>query len=269
MVDAPAPLTRFAAESWRTALLMHSRVTGALVMRDLQTRFGASYLGFLVGLIMPLGHLGIALVVMTIFSRSPPLGTTQAVFLTTGILPFVLWNYCHRQIMVSIQQNRPLLYFPGVDIFDIIFARMIVEIANGALVVSIVMLTLALIGMDFTPNDPMGLIFSLSQAWLFGVASGILFGTIGFMWLPFMYAGALIAPLFWISCGILYIPDAAPEKVRDVIFYLPLTQIVDATRAAYFSEYYSVFQSSSVLWTTLLGTLFLGMLLILPLRKIT
>ena len=94
----------------------------------------------------------------------------------TGILPFILWLYCHKQVMISLVQNRPLLYFPGVDPFDLIFARMIVEIPTSTLVVIIVMGALAVTGYGSVPANFPSFLGALGQAWLLGVGTGLVVG---------------------------------------------------------------------------------------------
>lgn len=261
--------TRFAGESWRTAMKMHSRAVGAVVMRDIQTRFGASYAGFLLGLIMPLGHLGATLVAMAILAANPPIGPDIATFLMTGILPFILWLYCHKQVMISLVQNRPLLYFPGVDPFDLIFARMIVEIPTSTLVVLIVMAALAVTGYGSVPANFPSFLGALGQAWLLGVGTGLVVGGIAAFWPPFLISGSLLAPLFWATAGVIYLPDRLPDAVRNVIWYFPLSHIVDDLRQSYFSEYYSSFSDSPFQYLCILVTITIGMAIMPIIRKVT
>lgn len=260
---------RPALDGWSTASAMHARVVGAVIMRDLQTRFGTGYLGFLLGLIMPLGHLTIAMVIMTTLGRLAPIGTNIPTFSMTGVLPFVLWLYGHRQIMIAFQQNRPLLYFPGVDISDLLSARIIIEVASGTLVVVMVLLALALIGYDITPGHLAGFVYGLMLAWLLGIATGLIFGNVGAMWPAFLMFGNLLGPLFWITSGIVYLPDALPDKLKDILVYFPLCQIVDFVRSSFFSEYESTFFVPKILYAMMLILIMIGMTFIPILRKVT
>ncbi len=270
MVPPPiAQPTRFAGEGWRTAMKMHSRAVGAVVMRDIQTRFGASYAGFLLGLIMPLGHLGATLVAMAILAANPPVGPDIATFLMTGILPFILWLYCHKQVMIALTQNRPLLYFPGVDPFDLVFARMIVEIPTSTLVVLIVMAALAVSGYGSTPANFPHFFSALGQAWLLGVGTGLIFAGGSALWPPVLIGGSLLAPLFWATAGVIYLPDRLPDVVRNIIWYFPLSHIVDDMRRAYFSEYYSTFSEDPIQYLFILGTITLGMAMLPLIRRVT
>lgn len=263
---APA---RHAAETWSAASSMHARVVGAVIMRDLQTRFGSGYFGFLLGLVMPLGHLTIAIAITMLVGRPTPIGSDTAVFLMTGVLPFIIWLYGHRQIMMTLVQNRPLLYFPGVDIFDLFAARILVEIVTSTLVVAIVVGTLALLGHDLVIADYQGFLLALGQSWLLGVATGLVFGTFGtFAPIGFLL-GNIIGPLLWAVSGIFFLPDALPDKLRNVLVWNPLCQIVDGLRVAYYAEYSSSFLDQKILSASILAVLLLGMLMVAVTRKFT
>lgn len=171
-------------------------------------------------------------------------------------------------MMMAIQANKPLLYFPGVDMFDILIARAAVEIASGTLVVVTLLSSVAALGFDITPNDMFGFFYSLLGAWAFGVSTGIVFGTIGILWIPMFMAGSLLTPLFWISSGILYIPEAMPEQIQAFLRFLPLCHIVDHARSSFFSEYSSSFFDPKIMYTMMLAIFFLGIIFIPIVRKV-
>lgn len=268
MSMSPSPPTRFAGESWRTALSMHARVVGAVIMRDLQTRFGTGYFGFLLGLMIPLAHLTVAIAVTTILGRPAAIGTDVPLFLMTGVLPFVVWLYGHRQIMQTLAQNRSLLYFPGVDIFDLFASRAILEIVTATLVVFIVLGTLAALGHQPTVANWQGFIVALSQAWLFGIGTGLVFGSIGPL-VPLAYLfGNVLGPILWAVSGIFFLPDSTPDKVRDLLIYNPLCQIIDSFRTAYYAEYYSTFLDQTMLNSVLICLVLAGMTILALMRRV-
>ncbi|GLI21736.1 capsular polysaccharide transport system permease protein [Xanthobacter flavus] len=263
---APA---RHAAETWASSSGMHARVVGAVIMRDLQTRFGTGYFGFLLGLIMPLGHLTVAMGITLLLGRPAPVGSDTAIFLTTGLLPFIVWLYGHRQIMLTIVQNRPLLYFPGVDIFDLFAARIVIEIVTATLVVGIVLGSLSMIGHDVQIADWPGFTYALMQAWLLGVATGLIFGTTSTFAPIALLIGNLLGPLLWGISGIFFLADSLPERISNVLYYNPLSQIIDGLRISYYAEYYSSFYSEKSLSTQILVLLTAGMALIPVTRKVS
>ncbi|MFG1383393.1 ABC transporter permease [Xanthobacter versatilis] len=268
MTNAPRP-TRFAGESWRTASAMHARVVGAVIMRDLQTRFGAGYFGFLLGIMIPLAHLTIAIVITTVLGRPAPIGTDGPVFLMTGVLPFILWLYCHRQIMQTIAQNRSLLYFPSVDIFDLFAARIIVEIISGTIVAVTLFSSLSILGHHVSASEWPNFLGAIVHAWVFGVATGLIFGGVSAIWPFAMMLGNVMGPILWVSSGILFLPDLLPNKISDLIYFNPLAHVVDSARISFYNEYTSTFYDPIFLNISILILLIFGLSMPVLLRKIS
>lgn len=266
MSRAPHAPQRHAAETWSAASAMHARVVGAVIMRDLQTRFGGSYLGFLLALLFPLGHIGIVVVIYSILGRSTPLGTDIVAFMATGALPFVIWLYIHRQTMISIQQNRPLLYFPGVAVIDFIVARCAIEILNTTMIVFVVMTTLIMIGHDPYIYDEKLFLLYLAVSYVLGVSTGVFFGVLSYLFPFFPVLGGLIGPLFWVTSGILFLPDNVPEVIQNLIFFFPLSHVVDFVRMSIYSSYFTSYASSTYI-AIFIGAVVLASMLAMHLAR--
>ena len=87
-------------------------VINALLLRDIRARAGTFYSGYLLVFLMPFLHLAAVLIVFIATGRVPPVGTQPIIFYGLSILPFVVFVYPSRQIVVALAANRPLLYFP-------------------------------------------------------------------------------------------------------------------------------------------------------------
>src|SRR6516165_6574107 len=126
-------------------------VINALLLRDIKVRAGRFYSGYLLIFLMPIVHLGVVLIIFAGTGRTPNVGTDPVIFYGLSILPFVVFVYPSRQITFSLAANRPLLYFPRVQIMDIIIARGLLEAANGMAVSAVVFLVLVLTTEEFSP----------------------------------------------------------------------------------------------------------------------
>ena len=245
-------------KTWPTQMLrLHGRVVLALMLRDIKTRMGGSYFGFAFGLILPLGHLGIVLAVYLIMGRRAALGTDAASFLTTAIVPFIIWSYTHQKIIQSFAQNIPLLSFPIVRIIDILLARSIVEILNSSIIIIITLISISLIGSDILFYDRPLALLSAFLAYLFGVSTGYFFGLIGQIFPVVNLVGFLIIPLNWLVCGVFFIPEALPDQVRWAVSWFPLSHIVDIARLAVYPTYLSTFARVDFVLTITLGNILL------------
>lgn len=245
----------------REACQQHARVVLALILRDVKTRAGASYFGFLIGLIVPLAHVGILVGVYIGFGRRAAIGTDVAIYLSTAILPFVIWTYTHQKISVSFAQNKALTSFPIVKIGDILIARMAVELLNGTMVVIITTVSLTIFAQEFFINDPISLIYSLLLAYFLGVSTGHVFGLISIIFPGFLIAGLLIVPIYWITCGTLFVPDYLPEQLRFALQFFPLSHIVDLVRMAFYSNYISDFPSILYVHAVIIANVLVGLIM--------
>jgi capsular polysaccharide transport system permease protein len=241
-------------------LRAQSRILHALMLRDIKTRFFGSEFGFLIAVAWPLSHILILLLINTGLGRVAPYGDSPALWFATGIIPFMAFNYMSRFIMMGIVLNRPLLSFPVVKITDILFARAIVEILSAGLVVIIVLSIFWIMGIDFVPASIAQASLALLAMMLLGLGFGIVNGIIAAA-IPFWLTGyALTMILFWISSGILFVPDALPEAFRFPLSYLPYLQGVEWVRSAYYEGYGSNILDKSYVVTFGAVTFFIGLL---------
>lgn len=229
----------------KVRLLMHLRVVRAMYLRDIQTRVAGTRFGFLVSLLMPLSHIGLVLTIYFIMGRVAPIGTDTTMFLASAALPFVVWTYGFRQVKMAPTQNRKLTYFPGVTIIDLLLARSGVELLSSACVVTFTLATLALLGFDIMIFNVPAFVFILFQAYLLGVCLGYCFAVLGLLSTFFLILGNLLVPLSWVTCGLIFVPSMLPEQLAYWLWFMPLAQIVDATRVAYYGYYISDFYSGA------------------------
>lgn len=223
----------------KAALVQHARVVSALMLRDIKTRFGATYFGFVAGLMIPLAHVGIILSVYVLLGRRAPIGTDVTLYLTTAILPFVIWSYTHQKIIQSFGQNKVLTSFPIVKLPDIMISRALVELLASALVAVVVAVTLTIIGYDLFIFDKARFLYALFLAHSLGVSTGFIFGILSIIWPFLIIVGFVTIPLYWVTSGVLFIPDAVPEQIRVAVSVFPLSHIVDYARTAFYASYLS------------------------------
>ena len=99
------------------------RVVGALLIREIYSRFGRESLGFAWIVAEPLVF---ALPVLFVWRavRDPHEHDLSLVpFLWSGYLPLLLFRHLGGRILLFIRANVPLLYHQRVKIFDIFIAR--------------------------------------------------------------------------------------------------------------------------------------------------
>ena len=129
--------------------------------------------------------------------------------------------------------NKPLLYYPQVKIFDVMLARLIVEIVKGFTGLLIVICILAALGVDPIPAEPSTAIAAYCVAMLLGIGIGsINIGIVSFF--PGWQLGYVIVTIsVYLSCGIFYLPHLLPDQLYEIMKWNPMVDIVEWTRLAY------------------------------------
>lgn len=222
--------------------------------------------GSLIIVAWPLSHLIALVSVYHISGHFIPIGTNSAVFFGTGVLPYILWFYPARFIMLSIVMNRSLLGLPAVKTSDIIIARCIVEIVSAFWVTCIFLFGLFIFGVDALPHHVTDAILAVLATLYLAVAMGwtaaVLFALVR-AWLA-IQIGIFI--LMFMFSGIFFIPTNLPAKFRDILWYNPLLHSVEWLRSAYYDGYGYGMLSKSYLLGCATVVLFIGLVIERALR---
>lgn len=228
------------------------------MLRDMRTRFGRSFFGYVIIVLWPLTHLLGLMALYLLIRRAIPIGTSAPVFLATGILPYILCLYPARMIMMSLVQNQPLLYFPVVKSFDVIVARGMLEIITAFWVTVIFCVILFIFNVDFMPVLPeeamLAIFATIYLAFAIGFVSAVLYKMMR-AWLAIMI---LLMILMYLTSGALFMPSTLPENVQTYLWFNPLLHSVEWLRSAYYEGYSYGWLSRSYLLGFATALLFVG-----------
>lgn len=220
-----------------SALAITLAVIRAILLRDIRRLAGPYYLGFLMILSMPLGHLLFVVAAYTLFGRLAPVGTDQIVYFGVSVLPFVIYVYMSRRIVLALIYNAQLLSFSRVKVFDILIASTILESVNAIIVVIVLFSILFIYSNGFSPRDFAGIVFAIAATIYFSFSIGVLNALITQVVPIWVVLFNLSIPLFWIGSGIIFFPTAIPEPYGQWLALNPLLQCVEWMRYSYYEDY--------------------------------
>lgn len=231
------PLFEFNRRFPVSPLAINAAVIRAILLRDIRLRAGPYYLGFVAVLLYPLVHLLVILTIKRLIGKIAPQGTSDVIYFGLSILPFVIVLHNARQIMSSIVQNKPLLFFNRVTVFDILIARGVLE-SVGTIVVSFMFFCLiALYTEEFSPRDWTGMLFAIAAAiylsFSFAVVNTLITRVYPF-WQLFI---SLIIVVMYLSSGVLFFPAAIPDPYAQWLAFNPLLQCAEWLRYSYYDDY--------------------------------
>jgi capsular polysaccharide transport system permease protein len=150
----------------------HFRVIGAILIRDMRSRFGRSHLTYVVAIGWPLSHLLGLVVTFVVVNRILPFGSDSITFIATGALPYILCLYPARWMAMTFMQNIAILAFPIVNPIHLIIARMVLEGLNAFIVVLIFAFGLWAAGTEVMPQDIPAALTAIYASVFFGLSIG-------------------------------------------------------------------------------------------------
>ncbi|MBO0126603.1 ABC transporter permease [Agrobacterium sp. OT33] len=242
-------------------LKAHIRVVGALLIREMSTRFGSKPGGYVWAVIDPAGHIAFMSLIFMAITHTPALGKSFALFFATGYLAFQFYAAMAGFLNGAIKANRTLLSYPNVAPIDTIVARYILQ-AGTTSVVSFCVLGVILLTVDQPVylNWP-AIIEAAFAATVLGLGIGI-FNNVATLRFPLyeQVFNIINRPMFLIS-GVFFLPDALPAPIRDIVLLNPLVHVVMLFRKGFYPEYRADMMNMTYLYSFALTILFMGLLL--------
>ena len=220
---------------WR-GLLIQKRVVGALLIREVYTRFGRESLGFAWIVGEPLIFALPVLFMWQAIRGSHEHGIAVMPFLWSGYLPILLFRHLGGRILLFIRSNSMLLYHRRVTIFDIFLARALLEIGGNLTALLVSFLVFYAVGVVAVPRDlPTFYLGYFFMIW-WSIAAALIIGAlcertdwVQQIWMPYSY-------MYLIFSGFFYLADWLPPSLRNVALYQPYTQAYEMIRAGVFGR---------------------------------
>ncbi len=221
------------ADAWA----VQCRVIGALLMREVLTRYGRHNIGILWLFIEPMMFTVGVTALWTVTRSAHGTSLPITAFALTGYSSVLLWRNMPARCISALEPNRSLLYHRNVRVFDVIVARLLLEC--GGTTISFILL--GLLFMTAGLLDPPEDLLTVTAGWLmlawFGMALGLLLGALSIeyelvekLWHPISY---LTLPL----SGAAYIVDALPDSVQPLALYVPMVDGIELLRQGYFGSH--------------------------------
>lgn len=222
--------------SLRASWAIQRRVIGALLMREVLTRYGRHNIGFLWLFVEPmLFTLGVT-ALWTISGASHGSTFPIVAFAVTGYSSVLLWRSMPARCIGAIEPNLALMYHRNVKVIDIFAARLVLEAAGASMSFLVLSLFFSYIGLINPPEDIGKVVFAWFLLAWFGASLAILMGSlsersemIDKIWHPTSY---LLFPL----SGAAFTVDVLPTAARDLILMLPMVHGIELLREGYFGS---------------------------------
>ncbi|WP_026613653.1 ABC transporter permease [Ensifer aridi] len=215
----------------------HLRVTAALIVREMSTRYGSKPGGYLWAIFDPVAHVAMMTLIFQVFARMPALGLSFPLFFASGYLPFTFYQRMSSFMAGTMKANKALLSYPVVSPFDAIVSRFVLQLMTDAVVTIVILMMIVELADVTQPMNVAGMVEAAGAAAVLGLGVGTI-NIVMFARFPLyeQIFGIINRPLFMIS-GVFFLPEALPNPFHDIILYNPLVHIIMWFRSAVYPEY--------------------------------
>ena len=218
---------------WR-AIRIQMNVLGALMMRDLHTRFGRQNLGF-VWLFVEPALLGVFVAVIRVLrDRVLPGGVNIVAFAVIGYVIYYVFRTIVGRAATAAEQNDALLWHARVTLEDIMIARTILE---GAAVMVATTIFLVAIGLYYGIWPTSWVQMGIGIIMMSLLAHGVGMIALALTRFGVSTIDRIVHPLLYVSIvftGVFYMVWWMPPQMQSVILLLPFVHVFEYVREGQF-----------------------------------
>lgn len=258
MIEASAQRAQAASDLLR-GLRVQCSVVGALIMRELHTRYGRRGLGYVWLFLEPM-LLAVLVVSLKMFSHERHYGPGIGVvpFIVLGYTIFIMFRGIWNRADSALEANLPLMYHRMVTIFDLLLARALLEAAASLTAFLILLGLCIMLDMAALPVRPIYFLTGFLQyLWFSFALSMIVCGathensTLEKFVHPISY---ILMPL----SGAFFMVSWFPDKFHGAIAYWPMASMFEEMRYGWFEgasadHFYPIYCCAVCMVLTFLG----------------
>jgi len=215
----------------------HFRIIGALLMREMTTRFGREGLGFVWMIAEPLIFCLGVLFMWTLIKPAYEHGIRLGPLVMTGYMSLLLYRHMIAFSMGAVEANIGLLHHRQIGILHIFLARNVMEFCGSTVALVIVYIVLIALGQVGLPKD-----------WLLLYAGWLMVGWVGFgvaitlagMAMRYEIMERLVPVLSYAMIplsGAFFMVGWIPEKYREAFLLVPLPHGIEMVRGGVLGEF--------------------------------
>lgn len=222
--------------SLQRSLAIQFRVIKALTRREIITRYGRHNIGFLWLILEPMMFTVGVTALWTLIKATHGTNLPITAFAVTGYSSILLWRNCSNRVVKAIEVNLSLMYHRNVRAFDVLTARLILEIAGATMSMIILTTLFSYIGWMETPVNILTAVIGWVLLSWFAFALSLVVGAaserselVERVWHIFTY---LLFPL----SGAAFMVDWLPQAVQKYVLFVPMVHGTEMIRHGYFGD---------------------------------
>jgi ABC-type polysaccharide/polyol phosphate export permease len=227
------------------SLAIQRRVIGALMLREIITRYGRHNIGILWLVFEPmLFTLGVA-ALWHVAKMHTVTAVPVIAFAVTGYSSVLLWRNVSNRCAKAIEPNLSLMYHRNVKVLDIFLSRTFLEIAGATASVALLTALFAFAGVMSWPADPAKAMAGWLMLCWFSLALGLMVGALSERSEVFERVWHIFTYLMFPLSGAVFMVHWLPAAAQDVVLWLPMVHGVELVRSGYFGGVVTTYEQPS------------------------
>jgi capsular polysaccharide transport system permease protein len=255
------PDTTLPSVSLLISLKTQGRIIGALLMREILTRYGRHNIGFMWLFIEPMMFTSGILILWTVLGLHKT-ALPIVPFTLTGYASVLIWRNTIGRCGNAIEPNRSLMHHRNVRTIDLFFARIVLEIIGASMSFLILAIILSIVGFVPIPDN----LFKTLSGWIllawFSAGMALIIGSLCVMSEIADRVWHVVSYLLLPFSGAFYMVNWMPYKLQNLILWMPIVNCVELIREGILGE--SIYAKYDIPYTIIfnLASMFVGLLLI-------
>ncbi|OBX48738.1 ABC transporter permease [Moraxella nonliquefaciens] len=245
----------------RSGLLVMGAAFHALLMRELQTRFGSYRLGYLWAPLEVILQMAIMMIIFGAIMKRVLPGMDYMLFLVAGFTPFFMMQKIANRSLGAVSANAGLLMYRAVRHIDVIIARSFLELVIYFITFVILLCGLAFFGVGFSVAHLDMVLLCWVMMFFFAFGLAMILMIVGHYGGELSKIISVIFTVLYFASGVIYSVHMVPEPYLSYLMYNPFIHNLEMIRHSLSPTYpiYHVDMWYFVKWMMCVN--FLGLLL--------
>lgn len=244
-----------------SGITVQGRVIWALMLREVHTIYGGTYLGYLWVIINNAFGVAIFWAVRDFLGSRPPHGMSSPAFLIIGLCCWNVFNGVVSKSITAVSGNQALLTFPQVTPLDLMLARTFVLVATDILVAAILLSFSSAMNYQLGPVNWGGVLTTIFYLVTLSFSLGVFLATLCQFIKPLGKVIPMVMRIMFFCSGIFFSADQIPHVLREIFKWNPLLQVIEMGRNGLAQSYIVSVVDWPYLTIIIILLSFLGLLL--------
>ncbi len=220
------------------------RIIGALLLRELLTRFGRNNIGFLWLFAEPMLFTTGVLGIWTLYhANHTPFPLTA--FCVSGYATVLLWRNTIGRCGNAVEPNRALMHHRNVRVIDLFLARIVLEVTGASVSFLALLALLTFLGAVAPPDDVTKMVLAWVMLAWFSASMALIVGPLATLSEPFERFWHIFAYLFLPASGAFFAVSMLPDQLQRIALWVPTVDCTELLREGMFgtqiNAHYSVY----------------------------